>query len=117
MLNAARLERGMPTLGFINPWLYSQGYQSLVDIQAGSSKGCGGVSLQTGQAVANASIIPSAGFTAVEGWDPATGLGEPDFGKMLAAVTADDFGSVKAGQTAVCTMNTTEWLASLGIEV
>lgn len=116
MLNAARLERGMPSLGFINPWLYSEGYKSLVDIRAGSSQGCGGVNLQNDQAVANASIINGAGFKAVEGWDAATGLGEPHFEKMLAAVTADGFGSVKSGETAVCTMNTTEWLASLGIK-
>ncbi|PLW36506.1 hypothetical protein PCASD_06444 [Puccinia coronata f. sp. avenae] len=65
LLNDDRLSRGLPALGFLNPWLYSQGYKGLNDITIGSSSGCG-----------------TTGFAATKGWDPVTGLGTPDFTAM-----------------------------------
>ncbi|CDO69677.1 hypothetical protein BN946_scf184851.g65 [Trametes cinnabarina] len=70
LLNDARLNAGQPTLGFINPLLYSQGASALNDITSGSNPGCG-----------------AQGFPATEGWDPVTGLGTPDYEKLLALVT------------------------------
>ncbi|RPD54225.1 family S53 protease-like protein [Lentinus tigrinus ALCF2SS1-7] len=69
LLNDARLNAGLPSLGFLNPLLYSQGAAALNDVTSGSNPGCGPV-----------------GFPAVEGWDPVTGLGSPDFDKLLALV-------------------------------
>ncbi|KAK5626302.1 hypothetical protein RRF57_002017 [Xylaria bambusicola] len=53
-------------LGFLNPWLYSEGYKGLNDVTEGSAVGCG-----------------VDGFPAVKGWDPVTGLGTPDFPKLV----------------------------------
>lgn len=60
----ARLAVGKGPVGFINPVLY-QNPQVLNDIVNGTNPGCG-----------------SKGFAAVEGWDPVTGLGTPNYPKM-----------------------------------
>ncbi|CAN8104845.1 unnamed protein product [Discula destructiva] len=60
-----RLKIGKGPLGFINPVLY-QHPEVLNDIKNGSNPGCG-----------------TNGFDAVKGWDPVTGLGTPDYEKML----------------------------------
>lgn len=41
MVNDARINAGKPSLGFLNPWLYSQGYAALNDITMGNNAGCG----------------------------------------------------------------------------
>ena len=64
-INEERLNAGKKTIGFINPALYSNP-QILNDIKNGSNPGCG-----------------TQGFSAVEGWDPVSGLGTPNFPKML----------------------------------
>ncbi|KAG6836128.1 hypothetical protein H0H93_011087 [Arthromyces matolae] len=69
LLNDARLAAGKPSLGFINPILYSQGAAGLNDITSGSNPGCN-----------------TSGFAAGPGWDPVTGLGTPDFLKLKAIV-------------------------------
>lgn len=65
-LNAERLSQGEKPLGFLNPWLYGKGKAALKDIVWGSNPGCG-----------------TQGFMATKGWDPVTGLGTPNYGKML----------------------------------
>ncbi|KAJ7185816.1 peptidase S8/S53 domain-containing protein [Mycena filopes] len=68
LINDARLAAGKSTVGFINPAIYSDRFGSAFrDIVAGSNPGCG-----------------TGGFEAVEGWDPVSGLGTPDFGRLLA---------------------------------
>ncbi|WAR52657.1 hypothetical protein PtB15_2B81 [Puccinia triticina] len=69
LLNDDRIARGMSSLGFLNPWLYSEGYKALNDIVIGSSSGCG-----------------TTGFAAAKGWDPVTGLGTPNFPAMQRAM-------------------------------
>ncbi|KAI0331456.1 subtilisin-like protein [Cubamyces sp. BRFM 1775] len=69
LLNDALLNAGKPPLGFINPLLYSEGAAALNDITSGSNTGCG-----------------AQGFPALAGWDPATGLGSPNYDKLLALV-------------------------------
>ncbi|KAH0836443.1 peptidase S8/S53 domain-containing protein [Lanmaoa asiatica] len=71
MLNDARLSAGKPALGFLNPWLYETGYAGLNDITVGNNPGCG-----------------TEGFNATFGWDPVTGLGTPNFEKLLALAMA-----------------------------
>lgn len=88
LLNDIRIGQGKPTLGFLNPWLYSSGFQSLADIVEGGTGGCEGVDYQSGQKIKGAPIIPFARWNATVGWDPVTGLGIPDFGKMREAVLA-----------------------------
>ncbi|KAI9451127.1 subtilisin-like protein [Lactarius psammicola] len=62
LLNDYLLSVGRRPLGFLNPWLYSNGRAGINDIISGSNPGCG-----------------TDGFSAIIGWDPVTGLGTPDF--------------------------------------
>ncbi|KAF7982625.1 hypothetical protein HWV62_27045 [Athelia sp. TMB] len=69
LVNERLLAAGKPSLGFLNPLLYSaQGTAALTDITSGHNPGCG-----------------TKGFTAGIGWDPMTGLGTPIFSKLLEA--------------------------------
>ncbi|KAF8806309.1 subtilisin-like protein [Phlegmacium glaucopus] len=70
LLNDARLNAGLPPLGFLNPFLYSIGFLGLNDITSGHNAGCG-----------------TEGFNATKGWDPVTGLGTPNFRKLKDLVT------------------------------
>ncbi|GLB06208.1 polynucleotide 3'-phosphatase [Aspergillus tubingensis] len=81
LLNDARLRANKTSLGFLNPWLYSSGYKSLNDITSGEAVGCQGD-------VEGAGVIPWASWNATTGWDPATGLGTPNFVKLKEAVLA-----------------------------
>ena len=60
LVNDALIAAGKPPLGFINPWLYKNGYTAFTDILSGNALGCGGT-----------------GFAAKKGWDPVTGFGTP----------------------------------------
>jgi tripeptidyl-peptidase-1 len=65
LLNDVRITAGFSPLGFLNPWLYSEGFKGLNDIVAGNNPGC-----------------DTQGFNATKGWDPVTGLGTPNFGLL-----------------------------------
>ncbi|KJA22321.1 hypothetical protein HYPSUDRAFT_139376 [Hypholoma sublateritium FD-334 SS-4] len=70
LLNDRLIAAGQPALGFLNPFLYSAvGSAALNDITTGDNPGCG-----------------TNGFPAKAGWDPVTGLGTPNFSKLLTAV-------------------------------
>lgn len=60
-----RIKVGKGRLGFINPTLYANP-GVLNDITNGTNPGCG-----------------TLGFNATKGWDPVTGLGTPNYPKML----------------------------------
>ena len=83
LLNSARISSGQKPLGFLNPWIYSQGKGGLNDITTGTSTGCTGKDIYSGLP---APYVPGAGWAAVKGWDPVTGWGTPDFGKLLELV-------------------------------
>lgn len=87
LLNAARLSAGKPGLGFLNPWLYSKGFEALTDIVNGGSKGCTGIDQYSG--LPGPKVI-GAGWNATKGWDPVTGLGTPLFPKLLKQVMTLD---------------------------
>jgi len=72
LVNDALLAKGKSTLGFLNPWIYSQAYQALTDVTIGSSFGC-----------------DTEGFPAQVGWDAVTGFGTPNFGKLVASAFAN----------------------------
>jgi tripeptidyl-peptidase I len=65
LINQERYSVGKGPVGFINPALYANA-QTLTDIKNGSNANCG-----------------SSGFSAVEGWDPVTGLGTPSYPALL----------------------------------
>ncbi|KAJ7686646.1 family S53 protease-like protein [Mycena rosella] len=72
LINDRLIEAGKSPMGFLNPFLYSAaGRAALNDINQGSNPGCN-----------------TTGFAAVNGWDPVTGLGTPDFPRLLAAAMA-----------------------------
>lgn len=109
LLNSARLQSGQPTMGFLNPWLYSNASAAMNDVTTGASTGCDGRSRFNGKPNGSPAV-PGASWAAAPGWDAVTGLGElsparishtsyekekhvfadtgylgtPDFGKMLA---------------------------------
>jgi tripeptidyl-peptidase-1 len=68
-INDVRLNMGKRPIGFINPAIY-QHPEILNDITNGTNPGCG-----------------TQGFEAVRGWDPVTGLGTPNFPRMLEYFT------------------------------
>ncbi|KAF8207886.1 tripeptidyl peptidase A [Mycena galopus ATCC 62051] len=70
LLNDARLKKGLPSLGFLNPLFYSHAASGFNDITVGNNPGCG-----------------TEGFNATKGWDAVTGLGTPDFAKLVKLVT------------------------------
>ena len=53
LLNDYRISNGRPTLGWLNPWLYSRALPGLNDVTSGSNPGCN-----------------TQGFEAITGWDP-----------------------------------------------
>ena len=65
LINEERTLVGKGPVGFINPTLYANTWV-FNDIVNGSNPGCG-----------------SKGFSAVEGWDPVTGLGTPKYPSLL----------------------------------
>jgi tripeptidyl-peptidase I len=65
-INEERLNANKSSLGFLNPAMYKNP-SMFRDIVNGTNPGCG-----------------TKGFTAVPGWDPVTGLGTPNYPKMLA---------------------------------
>jgi tripeptidyl-peptidase-1 len=69
LVNDIRLRNGKPVLGWLNPLLYSEGANGVWnDITEGNSYGCGEV------------------WNATVGWDPVTGLGSPDFQRLVKAL-------------------------------
>ncbi|CAK3952267.1 Tripeptidyl-peptidase sed2 [Lecanosticta acicola] len=79
LLNAQRIQNGHKPLGFLNPWIYSSGYQGLNDIVVGGSVGCDGTDYFTNGPTPN---IPGAGWNATKGWDPVSGFGSPNYPKL-----------------------------------
>ncbi|TVY34558.1 Tripeptidyl-peptidase [Lachnellula subtilissima] len=70
LINQQRIAANKSVVGFINPTVYANP-SAFNDITSGGNEGCG-----------------TDGFTAVEGWDPVTGLGTPNYPKLLAAFMA-----------------------------
>lgn len=83
LLNDARLRSNKPVLGFLNPLLYANP-GALNDIVLGGSKGCDGHGRFNGP-LNGSPVIPYASWNATTGWDPVTGLGTPNFPKLLGA--------------------------------
>lgn len=98
LLNNALLRAALPPMGFLNPWLYSIGKDGLNDITTGGNTGCDGHRNFHGSPNGSP-VIPNAGWNATQGWDPVSGLGTPDFGKLLKIVApwAKNEGGVLGG--------------------
>ncbi|KDR80277.1 hypothetical protein GALMADRAFT_153925 [Galerina marginata CBS 339.88] len=73
LVNDARISAGKKPVGFINPTIYSTTFATAFnDIVDGTSQGCKGLQGDRG-----------GGFKATPGWDPATGVGTPNLGKLI----------------------------------
>jgi len=87
LLNDARLNAGLPSLGFLHPVLYAlssrpEVYPTLfTDMTLGDSE-CDS---------SGACCTNNAGFVAAKGWDPTTGLGRPKFAGLLKMLKNNDF--------------------------
>lgn len=72
-LNNVRLAAGGSSMGWLNPFIYSNG-NCFNDVKDGSMNNC------------NAG---TTGFAALSGWDPATGFGSPNYECLAKAATAN----------------------------
>jgi tripeptidyl-peptidase-1 len=72
LLNEARIKAGKPAMGHLNPFLY-QNPDAFTDITVGT------------YAIDRGGEKVKYGYACAPGWDPATGLGTPKFGKLLTA--------------------------------
>jgi len=83
LANNARLNIGKSSLGFINPTLYSL-YKSdpsiFNDITVGNNR-C------TSAGKSGDAVCCPMGFTASKGWDPVSGLGSVNAGRLIEALT------------------------------
>jgi len=68
-LNGLRLAKGGKPMGFLNPFIY-QNPSAFNDVTEGVNTGGGS----------------AGGFTAIAGWDAATGFGTPDYAKLAQLV-------------------------------
>lgn len=84
LLNNARTSRHLPPLGFLNPWIYAIGHRGLNDVTHGGSTGCTGKDIYSKLPTP---FVPYASWNATVGWDPVTGLGTPDFERLLGLST------------------------------
>merc|ERR1719409_1072333 len=75
LLNEARIAKGQPAMGHLNPWIYKNA-AAFTDITRGHNFWGRGP------------FIEPYGFNCTVGWDPATGVGTPLFDKMLTAALA-----------------------------
>merc|ERR1711959_70923 len=69
-LNGLRLAKGGKPMGFLNPWIY-QNPDAFNDVTSGCNNG-GGFNKDC--------------FTAIKGWDAATGNGTPNFAIMKTRI-------------------------------
>jgi tripeptidyl-peptidase-1 len=69
-LNAARFAKSGKPLGFLNPWIYTHA-DAFNDVVVGI--------------IDHGNKKRNGGFEAIKGWDPATGVGTPNWPRMLAA--------------------------------
>ena len=72
LLNEERFKAGKPQMGFFNPFAYANP-DAFIDVIYGTN------------AIGRGTGPLQYGYAAAPGWDPATGLGTPNFPKLLAA--------------------------------
>ena len=74
LLNEHQLSQGKKTLGFLNQWIYQSAHQNpntFFDVTQGNNHhGCCGLT----------------GFNCRAGWDPATGVGTPNYPELIKAL-------------------------------
>jgi subtilase family serine protease len=75
LLNEARIAKGQAAMGYLNPWIYKNA-AAFTDVTRGDNFHGRGP------------FVEPYGFNCTVGWDPSSGVGTPNFEKMLAAALA-----------------------------
>ena len=75
-INAARFAQGKGSVGWVNPALYAHADSFVTDVTSGST-----------YCAADGTCCPQ-GFSATVGWDPTTGLGSVNYGRLLSTFTS-----------------------------
>ena len=101
LLNEARLQKGKPALGFLNPWLYglaAEAEEAAAAAAAAAARGGAAAEPPRGaftpitrgtNAISRGGAPLKYGYNCTSsGWSPGTGLGVPDFKALLTAATA-----------------------------
>lgn len=86
LVNSVRLRKGLGPIGWLNPLLYKYASEFTNDIAVGNNY-CAAVSNAT------SIICCKEGFEATVGWDPVTGLGSVNVGKMINFLSSIQFNS------------------------
>jgi hypothetical protein len=73
LVNSARLSRGRPSVGFVNPAIYAAPSNVFNDVTVGRNN-----------CAAGGNVCCKQGFNATTGFDPLTGRGSIHFDKFLA---------------------------------
>ena len=109
LVNARRLEAGLPSLGYFLPTLYSNGAGTTIanDVVTGSNQFC-------------ESPAPSCpiGFNASEGWDPLTGFGTVTYPSLLALLGPQTTTTTAANPTTtfpVAGVTETAWIVATSV--
>ena len=90
-INAARIAAGKGSVGWVNPAMYAHSAQFVNDVRSGDNK-CAAINYEDGVTCCD------QGYYATTGWDPVTGLGSINYGKMETAFLS--LGDVSAATTA-----------------
>jgi len=87
LINGARSKRGLSTLGFLNPALYSSdvGAGAFNDVVKGDNRACNWLD---SSGTINFLSCSSIGFAASVGWDATTGLGTPKYKALASSLSA-----------------------------
>ena len=93
LVNAERLNRGMSTMGWINPFLYQYSSEFVFDITSGYNK--------CSEMYDNTHVCCKEGFNATKGWDPVTGLGSINYENFLSAALSVESTSSSTSSTSL----------------
>jgi len=77
LINSARKQKGLPTVGYINPTIYAN-EDKFTDVVSGNNKCCVSYSRTSNP------ICCKSGFTCTVGWDPVVGLGSITYDNLLS---------------------------------
>eukprot|EP00927_Polykrikos_kofoidii_P020483 TRINITY_DN19729_c0_g1_i2.p1 TRINITY_DN19729_c0_g1~~TRINITY_DN19729_c0_g1_i2.p1 ORF type:complete len:959 (-),score=131.82 TRINITY_DN19729_c0_g1_i2:28-2904(-) len=106
LLNAEQLRHGRPPLGFLNPWLY----------QTHAVRPDAFVDVVVGNISSTEKYVCPWGFRAAPGWDPATGLGVPQYNvlkELLPKPTARNASHLaQASITSTSSLNAVVYVAA-----
>lgn len=94
LVNSNRVRAGKSTMGWINPFLYSNYSYFINDIDDGGRNNCTSVSYNS-TSKNQFTVCCKEGFFSTKGWDPVTGLGTVNFEYFNAAALGQNVTALK----------------------